>query len=150
MRRELRQYNATEKQKNKHKNPRRWEVTYATNQRANPGARKGHLPEWPGAFSLLTTEAQHVGSSCSHAISLLGLYISHFFFNTVFFLAAPDLSYSIREIVPWPGTEPGPPALEVQSLSHWATREVPPLTGPFFFCSLLPSFMLSGSFLKHC
>ena len=32
------------------------------------------------------------------------------------------------DLVPWPGTEPGPPALETWSLSHWEatpTREVP-------------------------
>ena len=27
-------------------------------------------------------------------------------------------------LVPWPGIEPGPSALGVQSLSHWATREL--------------------------
>ena len=27
--------------------------------------------------------------------------------------------------VPWPGIEPGPPAMGVWSLSHWTTREVP-------------------------
>ena len=35
------------------------------------------------------------------------------------------LSCSIRELVPWPGTEPRPPPLGAQSLSHWTTREVP-------------------------
>ena len=35
------------------------------------------------------------------------------------------LSCGMWDLVPWPGIEPGPPALEVQSLSHWATREVP-------------------------
>ena len=29
------------------------------------------------------------------------------------------------DLVPWPGIEPGSPALEAQSLKHWATREVP-------------------------
>ena len=29
------------------------------------------------------------------------------------------------DLVPWPGIEPGPPALGVWSLSHWTTREVP-------------------------
>ena len=29
------------------------------------------------------------------------------------------------ELVPQPGIEPKPPALGVQSLSHWTTREVP-------------------------
>ena len=36
------------------------------------------------------------------------------------------LSCSMWDLVPWPGTEPGAPALEVWSLSHWTTREVPP------------------------
>ena len=29
-------------------------------------------------------------------------------------------------LVPQPGIEPAPPALEAQSLNHWTTREVPP------------------------
>ena len=29
-------------------------------------------------------------------------------------------------LIPWPGIELGPPALGAWSLSHWATREVPP------------------------
>ena len=28
-------------------------------------------------------------------------------------------------LVPWPGIKPGPPALGVQSLGHWTTREAP-------------------------
>ena len=28
-------------------------------------------------------------------------------------------------LVPQPGIEPSPPALEAQSLNHWTTREVP-------------------------
>ena len=30
-------------------------------------------------------------------------------------------------LVPQPGVEPAPPALEAQSLNHWTTREVPTL-----------------------
>ena len=37
----------------------------------------------------------------------------------------PGLSYHTWDLVPWPGIEPGPPALGAQSLSHWTTREVP-------------------------
>ena len=40
------------------------------------------------------------------------------------YLAAPDLSCSMQDLVPQPGFEPGSPALGVQSLSCWATREV--------------------------
>ena len=35
------------------------------------------------------------------------------------------LSCGLRDLVPWPGIEPGPPALGAKSLSHWTTREVP-------------------------
>ena len=34
-------------------------------------------------------------------------------------------SCSMWDLVHWPSVEPGPPALEAQSLSHWTTREVP-------------------------
>ena len=33
-----------------------------------------------------------------------------------------------RTLVPWPGIEPSSPALKVQSLNHWTTREVPLIT----------------------
>ena len=35
------------------------------------------------------------------------------------------LHWGVRDLVPWPGMKPGPPALGAQSLSHWTTREVP-------------------------
>ena len=41
------------------------------------------------------------------------------------YLAALGPSCGMRDLVPWPGIEPKPPALEVQSLSHWIIREVP-------------------------
>ena len=31
----------------------------------------------------------------------------------------------MRDLVPWPWIEPGPPALGAWSLNHWTTREVP-------------------------
>ena len=43
-----------------------------------------------------------------------------------------DLCCSMWDLVPWPGIEPGPPALEARILSHWTTREVPKF-GFFFF-----------------
>ena len=48
--------------------------------------------------------------------------------------------YGMWDLVSWPRMEPGPPALEAQTLSHWTTREVPtkslfstfhPVSGPF-------------------
>ena len=35
------------------------------------------------------------------------------------------LSCSMWHLVSWPGVRPSPPALEVQSLSHWTTRKLP-------------------------
>ena len=40
-------------------------------------------------------------------------------------LAMPGLSYGMWTLGPQPGIEPQAPALGVQSLSHWTTREVP-------------------------
>ena len=38
------------------------------------------------------------------------------------------------DLAPWPGMEPGPPALGVQSLSHWTTGDV---LQPVFLISTL-------------
>ena len=35
-------------------------------------------------------------------------------------------------LVPWPGIEPVPPAVEAWSLNHWTTREVPAIFDLFF------------------
>ena len=40
-----------------------------------------------------------------------------------FFLAVLGLSCGMWDLVPRPGIKPRPPALVVQSLSHWTTRE---------------------------
>lgn len=34
------------------------------------------------------------------------------------------LSCRMWDVVPWPGIEPRPPALGLQSLSHWTTRKI--------------------------
>ena len=43
------------------------------------------------------------------------------------FVAACELLVAacVRDLIPRPGMERGPPALGAQSLSHWSTREVP-------------------------
>ncbi|XP_028355588.2 GATOR complex protein NPRL3-like isoform X1 [Physeter macrocephalus] len=46
----------------------------------------------------------------------------------IFVAVCRIFSCGMRDIVPWPGIEPSPPALGAWSLSHWTTREV-----PFFF-----------------
>ena len=46
------------------------------------------------------------------------------------YLTAPGLSCGMWDLVPCPGIKPEFPALGVQSLSHWTTREVPQI--PFY------------------
>ena len=41
-----------------------------------------------------------------------------------------DLSFSVRDLSPWPGIKPGPPVLGAESLSHWTPKEVS--SAPFF------------------
>ena len=40
-------------------------------------------------------------------------------------MAVPGFTYGMWDLVPQPGIELRPPALGVQSLSHWTTTEVP-------------------------
>ena len=47
------------------------------------------------------------------------------------------ISWSMWDLVPWPGTEPRPPVLGVQNLSHWTTREVPYSRASYITLSLL-------------
>ena len=69
------------------------------------------------------------------------------------YLAALDLSccmqtlnYSMGVLVPWLGIEPEPPALGVQSLNHWTTREVPI---SFFIHFSRPEYPLWAHFKQH-
>ena len=41
------------------------------------------------------------------------------------YLAVPDLSWGMWDLVPSPGMEPRPPALGARSLSNWTTKEIP-------------------------
>ena len=43
--------------------------------------------------------------------------------NYYYYFRLCHVAYGI--LVPWPGFKPGPPAVEVWSLNHWTTREVP-------------------------
>ena len=56
---------------------------------------------------------------CQNFLSLFIIILK----NT--YLFASGLSCSMRDLVPWPGNEPGSPSLGAWSLSHWTTREVP-------------------------
>ena len=60
--------------------------------------------------------------SCSSPKSRLHIISKPLPFIYLFILALP---HGMRDLVPWPGMKPGPPALGVWSLNHWTTREVP-------------------------
>ena len=60
------------------------------------------------------------------------------------------LSCIMCDLVPWPGIEPGPPALGAWSLSHWTTREVLEPRFLFLLWGKQTSLSLSLSLLESC
>ena len=80
-----------------------------------PGIVQTRILEWvPGPFSR--------GSSQSRdRIQVFHIAVGFF----TIWATREALSCSTWDIVPWPGIEPGPPALREWSLNHWTTREVP-------------------------
>ena len=60
-------------------------------------------------------------------IFLAFIFILYLFIWVHWVLAAAcrSFSWSMWDLVYWPEIKPGPPALGVQSLTHWTTREVP-------------------------
>ena len=64
----------------------------------------------------------HLQSLLRHKIFFL-VAACEILWNLLIVLCGP-LSCSMWDLVSWLGIEPGPPILEVQSLSHWTTREV--------------------------
>ena len=54
----------------------------------------------------------------------------------VFSCSLWTLSYSMWDLVPWPGSKSRPPVLGTRSLSHWISREVPRLYFLFYFGKL--------------
>ena len=66
--------------------------------------------------------------------SLISLSFYFIIINLFIHLAALGLSGGTRDLVPWLGIEPGPPALGVRNFSHWNTREVS--LWAFFFITI--------------
>ena len=65
----------------------------------------------------------------AHTVSEFLLLLFIFIYLSIWlgwiFIAAYGIfSYSLQDLVPWPGLEPGPLALGTQSVSHWTTGEV--------------------------
>ena len=62
---------------------------------------------------------------CLHMVFSLVSLCSPFFFFFKINTSWPCTSLACRILVPQPGIEPTPPAVEVHSLHHWTTRDVP-------------------------
>ena len=78
------------------------------------------LPSFQAAFFLLLKNIYLFGPTW--------FYLWHsgsFFYFTFLILAHGIFSFGTWNLVPQPGTDPRPPALGGQSLSHWTTREIP-------------------------
>ena len=61
---------------------------------------------------------------CRVLVAARGIFVAT---CRIFVVVCGIFSCGMRDLVPWPGMEPRPPALGVRSLNCWTTREVPPV-----------------------
>ena len=66
---------------------------------------------------LETDQSQHQVHSTSHKAGLLNCWVHFTIFNIFIYLAAPGLSCSMWDLVPWPGIKPWPPVSGIQVLA---------------------------------
>ena len=71
----------------------------------------------------MNSESLEESSACIGEKSHQG-HFSLFILKTFIYWAVPGLSCGSWDLVPRPGSEPGPPALGVWRLIHWTTTEV--------------------------
>ena len=72
-----------------------------------------------GVFSLLPSLICHWASLENFFLIFIYLFI---LLHWVLVAARGIFSCGMQDLVPWPGIEPGSPALGAWSLSHWTTR----------------------------
>ena len=72
----------------------------------------------------LMTKTNGQTTGCNLLTFAVGDGNMRFFFKYLFYLDMHGPHCSMQDLVPWPGIEPGLPALEARSLSHWTTRKV--------------------------
>ena len=88
----------------------------------------------PHLLQCLHQQADSLHWATREAVFLSSSSFFFFFKSLIFNLAVSDVSYSMGtlscgmwDLIPWPGIEPGLPALGTQSLSHWAHPDGNPL-----------------------
>ena len=88
----------------------------------------------------------------NNIIPFLNLNIYLFIWlSRIFSCGVRTLSCYMWNLDPWPGMEPGPPALGVWHLSHWTTRDVPniPTSDFFLFCVMIIPYISHLSLAGH-
>ena len=94
---------------------------------------KGWKKKWWGILTTIVIHYENHYWEIENKIYLFNYWVLVVASRIFHFLAACrifccgmwTLSCSMWDLVPWPGMEPGPPALETPNFSHCTTREVP-------------------------
>ena len=88
-------------------------------------SKEGHVLTQPPFFNCFQCRTGRPSVLVKHASYIIWSKLVFFLIFIFIYLAAPGLSCSMWDLVPWPENEPRPPALGAWSLSHWTTSEVP-------------------------
>ena len=105
-----------------------------------------------GLLSRGVTKESEMTRQLNNIIPFLNLNTYLFIWlSRIFSCGVRTLSCYMWNLDPWPGVEPGPPALEVWQLGHWTTRDVPIVsTSDFFlFCVMIRPYISHLSLAGH-
>ena len=105
-----------------------------------------HLP-----FSWVQNPRLLVWGLCSDPLDRVtsprvSLFLWFFSITTSDFIFFPCLA-ACGILVPWPGIKPMPPALGAWNFSHWTIREVPVISG-FWYFPFFPSLLVLAVYLE--
>ena len=108
----------SESQINKHCN----DIVWWLQCKETPGWSRDPHPAWGSQESRCSAGAESLFFSIYLCLWLHRALVAH---AGSLSCITQILGCSMRNLIPWPGIEPGPPAFGTRSLSHWTTREVP-------------------------
>ena len=105
-----------------------------------------------GLLSRGVTKESEMTRQLNNIIPFLNLNTYLFIWlSRIFSCGVRTLSCYMWNLDPWPGVEPGPPALGVWQLGHWTTRDVPivPTSDFFLFCVMIRPYISHLSLAGH-